>query len=413
MSKKKDLIARLIGEVEPRHPIPAETQEGRPLIEAGIVLVLLRHMTEKQAEASLAKLKSTYEDWNELRVAQVQEIGEYLKPGGKVTIDSRRKNSPAAAALKDYLQEVFQKTHGLDLEFWREDQDAAGKLVAEMPILGMAGASYLVWLASGRKVAVTPALIKLLDRLEVIKRTSSLARGRELIEPLIPPGKALEASVVLHEIAERWNDEDRPIYEEYPILRETPFGKKAHKDRQAQLARFEAQRKREEERRVREEERERKRQEQEAKRKAAAEAKRLAKEEAERKRSEAREEKKRKAAAAKAAKEAARKAAAKKREEAKKKAAAKKAAAKKNVAAKKEAERKKAAAKKAAAKKKTAKKTTARKPTTRKKATKRSTSKKSSARKTKKSTTRKSTKRKTSRGAASKASRKRKTTRRR
>jgi len=413
VSKKSDLVAALIKEVKLRHPMPSGPMDGLNLLEQGAVIVLMRHMTQKQAEQSVKALKGAYEDWNEVRVCQAQEISENLKHGGRkkgvALLHDRRE---AAMALKEYLQDVFQETDALDLEELREDPQIAGKAGMSLSVLGHAGASYLMFLASDGQVPVHLPLIKLLDRLGLIPKTTSLKKARGSVDNLVGKGQELEFTLAIHEVLELWEDEEAPIYMTVPCLQATDYGKKSFKDRSNAIAKAEAARKREEERLRKEEERERKMAEAEAKkrtreleRKRAAEEKKLAaarakaaaaeakRKEAEAKRAEAARKKeaaKKEAAAKKlAAKKAAekkvadKKAAAKKaaaKKAAAKKAAAKKAAAKKPAAAKKKAS-KKPAAKKKAAKKPAAKKPAAKKPAAKKKAAKKPAAKKKAAKK--------------------------------
>ncbi|MEE8467180.1 MAG: hypothetical protein V3T22_01915, partial [Planctomycetota bacterium] len=112
MSKNSDLVGLLLEQVKPLHPVPTAPKPGISLLEQGLVLVLMRHMTQRQAEVSLDALRAAYPDWNEARVSQVQEIAGHLRTS------SRKKGvalltdlSPAARALKDYLQDVYQITH--------------------------------------------------------------------------------------------------------------------------------------------------------------------------------------------------------------------------------------------------------------------------------------------------------------
>ncbi|MBL6754884.1 MAG: hypothetical protein ISQ11_00635 [Planctomycetes bacterium] len=362
MSKKSDLVAALIKEVKLRHPMPSGPTEGLNLLEQGAVIVLMRHMTQKQAEQSVKALKGAYEDWNEVRVCQAQEISENLKHGGRkkgvALLHDRRE---AAMALKGYLQDVFQETDALDLEELREEPQVAGKAGMSLSVLGHAGASYLMFLASDGQVPVHLPLIKLLDRLGLIPKTTSLKKARGSVDNLVGKGQELDFTLAIHEVLELWDDEEAPIYMTVPCLQATDYGKKSFKDRSTAIAKAEAARKREEERIRKDEERERKRAEAEAKkrareleRKRAAEEKKLAAARAKAAAAEA----KRKEAEAKRA-EVARKMEAAKKEAAAKKLAAKKAAAKK--AAAKKAAAKKAAAKKAAAKKAAAKKAAAKK----------------------------------------------------
>ena len=266
MSKKSDLVAALIKEVKLRHPMPSGPTEGLNLLEQGAVIVLLRHMTQKQAEQSVKALKGAFEDWNEVRVCQAQEISEFLRHGGRkkgvALLHDRRE---AAMALKEYLQDVFQETDALDLEELREEPQTAGKAGMSLQVLGHAGASYLMFLASDGQVPVHLPLIKLLDRLGLIPKTTSLKKARVSVDGLVGKGKELEFTLAIHEVLERWEDETAPIYMTVPCLQATDYGKKSFKDRSAALAKAEAARKREEERVRKEDERERKRVEAEAK----------------------------------------------------------------------------------------------------------------------------------------------------
>ncbi|MEC8513401.1 MAG: hypothetical protein VX015_14755 [Planctomycetota bacterium] len=441
MSKKNDLIARLIAEVKLRHPVPKSSMEGVNLLEQGAVLVLMRHMTQNQAEQSVKSLKAAYEDWNEIRVAQSQEIAKALRTSSrKKGVALLRARGVVAMALKDYLQDVFQQTHHLDLEELREDEQTAGKAAASLKVLGFPGAAFLMYVAADGQFPVHLPLVRLMDRLDLIGRTTSLKKARAAIEPLIPKGQELAFTLAFHEILERWEDEDEPIYMTVKSLRETPYGKKTAKERETAIARAEAAARREEERIRKEEERERKKLEAEAKkrareleRKRKAEEKKLAeakakaaaaekkKREAARKKEEAAKKKAAEKAAA-AKKRADERAAAAKKKAAEKAAAAKKKAAEKAAAAKKKAAERAAAAKKkaaeaakkgAASKKKPAKKKApARKASPKKKpATKRSAAKKAATKKSgvKKTSTKKPTAKK--KAAAKKAAVKKPATR--
>ena len=252
MSKKTDLIGRLIGAVELRHPMPNAPLEGASLLEQGAVLVLLRHLTQKQAEATVEALRAAYAgDWNEVRVSQVQEIATHIKTSSrKKGTELLRDLSTAADALKVYLQDVFQQTHGLDLEFLREDPSAGGKTIAEITTLGMAAGSFLLWVAGDGAVPVHTGLIRLLDRLGLMTRTASMRKAREQIEPLVPKGKELEFTLTFHEIVDCWNDPVEPIFMRVETLRDTPAGTKAYLERLASEKREAERRKKEEVRRI-------------------------------------------------------------------------------------------------------------------------------------------------------------------
>lgn len=448
MAKKSEVVARVVKAIQPRHPLPESPAEGFTLLEQGLYAVLHRHLTAKQAEQTVIALRGGFDDWNELRVSQAQEIAPFIKTSSrKKGLELLNDRKETALLIKDYLQDVFQEVHGLELEPLLEDAAWAGQIIADFKVLGLVGGAWLLWVGSGGKVPVHLPLLKMLDKLGWTARTTSLTKGRDMVDKLVPAGMEREFTIAMHEIVERWGDEDAPIYAEVEALREVPAAKKAHADWVQAVKRAEVQREREEARRIaaekkeaerlrKEEEKERKRIEAEAKKKArelerkrkveekkraAAKAKEDAAKEAKRKAEEqkkAAEAQKREAAAKKEAakKEAARKAAAAKKAAEKKAATAKKAAAKK-AAAKKTASKKKAAAKKTASKKKvtpkkvTAKKTTAKKTASKKKPT--AVSKKATAKKTaskKKATPKKAVSKKTAskkKATAKKTARKR------
>ena len=425
MTNTKTLITRFLDEYQPRWKIPAKPVEGFDLIEHGMLLVLHDHLTPNQAQATVKALRNADQDWNELRVSQSQEIAQFIRTSSRKTgTELLFEKKPVALAIKDYLQDVFQQTHGLTLEFLREDVAEHAPLLSEFKVLGMAGGSYVFWLANEGRVPVHLGLVKLLDKLGFCGKTTSIKKAIEMIDPLVPKGREAEFTLAFHDLLETWADEENPPFARFASLRETAYGKKAFSDWESARARAEAARIKEEERlrkeqekAEREAEKERKKQEAAAKRIAEAAERKAAAQE--RKRLAA--EKKAKAEAEKAAKaKAAEKAAAAKKAEAEKKAAAAKKAAAKKAA--KKAPAKKAAAKKVtkkaatkAAPKKVAKKAAAKKTTkkapakkaTAKKVTKKAPAKKATAKKvTKKAPAKKTTKKVAKKTTAKKATKK-------
>jgi endonuclease III len=343
------------------------------LLEHGMVYALLVEMTARQAEASVRSLRGAYEDWNEVRVSQIQEIAPFIK--SKSTDTSKR----GARLVKAFLQDVFQNNHSFDLSFVLEDIAAGGKAMATWPVLGVPGAHYLMWVATEGLMPVTAGIVRVFDRIGLMERTTSYKKGLEALSKLgSPKGKpALQFAMQFGEVAERWCDSRKPLCHACPLVEVCPYGKKVFQDWKVTQERLAVQRAREEEReqkRLEVEGRRIARQKEREKKLKASELKKARAEQARRK--------------AKAEAEVARKAAAKKAV-ADKKAAAKRAAAAKKAAAKKKAAKKKApkkVAKKPAAKKvtkkvtkKVAKKTAtkkAAKKTAKKKATKKKATKK-------------------------------------
>ena len=392
MSKKSDRIQQLVGKVELPGPVPSADLEGS-LLERGLYALLLRELPEARAKGGVLALRAEFEDYNEARVSQAQELARIIAPKGK-GLARLSKYMPAARRIKEYLQAIFQEIHGLDLEELASDPVGLGRQLASIEVLGSTLTSYLLYLAEGGELPVLAGNVRVLDRMGLMARTTSVRKAREVLDPQIPEKERLRTAIALGLVADRWCDARKPLCWECPLLDECPNGKKVFKEWKVQQERLEKQRQKEEARAAaqakKEEARRKREEEREAKAQAAADRKRerererlkkaKAREEEGRKRRQA-AEKKREAAAKKKAAEAKKKEAAKKKAAAKKKTAAKKKPAKKKPAKKKPAKKatKKKAAKKAT-KKKTAKKATkkkaAKKPAAKKKAAQKSTKKK-------------------------------------
>lgn len=290
MTKKSETASRLLQKIHPRWTLPKPLKEGS-LLEQGMLAVLVRQLPQEKAEAAIAALKEAYPDWNEMRVAQVQEIaGRMTKKGRTPRRESVKSALLAATQARDYLQEVYQRVHGLDLEILREDPAAGGKLLQSLPKLGLAAGSQLLWIANGGQLPVHGALVRVLDRLGLVSRSGSVKKAGEAIAPLVEPGKDLQFVERFSEVADRWCDARRPICQDCVLVEDCPHGKKVAHDWKAQQARMAAARSRDEARRALVEKKEaarRARDEARAAKKAEADAKKHEREKKKRERAEA------------------------------------------------------------------------------------------------------------------------------
>jgi hypothetical protein len=135
VSKKQDPIAQLLAAYKPSIPMPAAAPTGVPLVDVAVKLVLMRRIPEAECDAILAALHAAYSDWNELRVSQTQEVLQHfpgVAPGDR---QRQRELHPVAIDLRESLQEIFQYTHGLDLEFLRQDVSEGAKALASCRLL--------------------------------------------------------------------------------------------------------------------------------------------------------------------------------------------------------------------------------------------------------------------------------------
>ena len=179
MSKKNEQLQKLFKKVTVRVSLP-KVVEGMPLLEQGMLAVLVRHMPQEKAESFIAALKKAYPEWNEVRVCQTEEIAAAIR-GGKASRDKLSPLFPPARDAREYLQEVFQKTHGMELDSLRDDPAGNAKALAQMPVLGTAATAQVLALANGGKLPIHPPLVRLLERTGVVAK-GGLKKAKDLGE---------------------------------------------------------------------------------------------------------------------------------------------------------------------------------------------------------------------------------------
>jgi hypothetical protein len=355
---KRPTLAQVLDLLESLHGLPVHSEKpDDPLLDHLLVAVLSTHAGVGKAREALRSLSASYLDFNELRVSPKSEIEQALAP-----FVPAEKLAQAAWDLRMTLQDVYDGTHGLDLEplRGREPEDLK-HFLTKLPNIPGGPAAMVVQLAVGEDhLVLGPLESHLLDRLGMLPRAATPHRVRVAMEKQVKAGERLRFAWVTGAASH--------VFEKDPELDPShPFVKLLIDCRAKELAERERRRKEEELRKKAEA----KRQAIEAAKKArldaiaqkkreAEEKKKAAQEAAKKKREDAAKALAAKKAAEKAkvlearkkAQEAAQEAAKKKREDAAKALAAKKAAEKQKRDEKakrdKEAAAKKAAAKKAA-----------------------------------------------------------------
>jgi endonuclease III len=246
VSSKNEQLSKLLKKITPRAALP-KAPEGLSLLEHGLLCVLARHVAQDRAETFVAALRKAYPEWNEKRVAQTDEIAAVLK-GGRTTPERLRSVWGPAREARDYLQEIFQKTHAMDLEFLRGDVPAGAKMLAQMPVFGTAATCRILALAGDNKVPAHPALVRVLERTGIVGK-GNLKKAKDL-EDYLPSSEGSALLERVGEVADRWCHAKSPACHECPLVDECTFGKKAFQEWKVQQARAESQRQREAARRA-------------------------------------------------------------------------------------------------------------------------------------------------------------------
>ncbi len=166
-------------------PIHLERADD-PLLDHLLVGVLALHAGVGKAKEALRALSAAYLDFNEVRVSGTGEIRTALEP-----FVPAERLPQAAWDLRMALQDVYDATHGLDLEplRGREPEDLR-HFATRLPNTAGGPAALVFQLAVGEKhLALGPLEHRLLDRLGLLPRAATPARVRQAVERLIKPGE--------------------------------------------------------------------------------------------------------------------------------------------------------------------------------------------------------------------------------
>jgi hypothetical protein len=351
---KKPSLEQVLAALETLYGLPQYAERpDDPLLDHLLVGVLSTYAGTAKAREALRALSGTYLDLNELRISPKNEIEHALAP-----FVPAERLPQAAWDLRMTLQDVFDGTHGLDLEPLRgRDPEDLKHFLTKLPNIPGGPAAMVLQLAVGEKhLVLGPLESHLLERFGMLPRAATPHRVRVAMEKLVKPGDRLRFAWVTGAAAHLF-EKDPELDPEHPFVRLLIDARAKELADRERKKKDEAIRKKAEEKRQAIEAAKRARLEAIAQKKREADEKKKAAQDAAKKRKDDAA----KAAAAKKAAEKARQAEAKKKkvEAAKAAAAAKKAAekAKQDAAAKAKKEaaekaKREAAAKKAAAKKK-------------------------------------------------------------
>jgi len=166
-------------------PIHLERADD-PLLDHLLVGVLALHAGAAKAKEALRALSAAYLDFNEVRVSGTGEIRTLLEPFVPV-----ERLPQAAWDLRMALQDVYDTTHGLDLEPLRgRDPEDLRHFATKLPNTAGGPAALVFQLAVGEKsLALGPLEHRLLDRLGLLPRAATPVRVRQAVERLIKPGE--------------------------------------------------------------------------------------------------------------------------------------------------------------------------------------------------------------------------------
>lgn len=190
-SKKIQKLYRSLKRKPGRHT-PVEFNEP---VDSLVFAIVSENLTESQAQSAMKKLKDYFVDWNDLRVATVEEIAEVL---GQDMPAARN----IAATLVGTLNAVFEKHNMLSLQSLRK----LGKRPAKLLLEKLGGTTpfvvdYCMLSAlQGHAIPLTPKMIEYLKTSQLINAEAGYEEIEGFLARLISIKNAYEFySLLRHE----------------------------------------------------------------------------------------------------------------------------------------------------------------------------------------------------------------------
>ncbi len=179
-------IKKLYLALKRRTAKPARVDYDEP-VDALVYAVVSENITDPKAHSAIKKLRDYFIDWNDLRVAAVDETAEVL---GQDVTTARN----TAAALGNSLRAVFEKYNMLSLQALNK----LGKRPAKQVLEKLTGANtfvvdYIMLTAlRGHAIPLTPGMIEFLRTNELVHAEAGYEEIEGFLTRQIPAKNAYE-----------------------------------------------------------------------------------------------------------------------------------------------------------------------------------------------------------------------------
>lgn len=226
-------------------PRTAEHPEA-PLLDHLLVGVLTNWVDREKATRCIRAISENFLDLNEARVSPLAELTQVLHPW------LGAKSAEAANAVRVALQDVFDGTHGLDLEPLRgREPDDLRKFLKELPHTMGGPATAIFQLALGTDdIALVAPVHRVLERLKVLPQSTTPARVRAALEKTVKAPERLQFAWAVGSHAGAVCHSKLPLCESCLVLVNCPFGEAEMKKRELERKKDELRKANEEKRRL-------------------------------------------------------------------------------------------------------------------------------------------------------------------
>jgi endonuclease-3 len=193
---------------------PVERHHRAPIDEL-VLTVLSQNTNDRNRDVAYQRLRARFDDWDEVRDADVAEVEEAIRPGGLAPTKAVR------------IQEILRALGDDDLmELETEPLEDARRRLTELPGVGRKTAACVLMFAFGRPdIPVDTHVFRVGGRLGLFRPGASLEEAHDVMLRIVPPEDAYEMHVSLIRHGRRICVARNPRCLECPLLSLCPYGR--------------------------------------------------------------------------------------------------------------------------------------------------------------------------------------------
>jgi endonuclease-3 len=196
-----------------------QAHRSLPALDELILTVLSLNTSDLNCGRAYRAMRARYPRWEDVLAADLPELVEVLRPGGLA--------NQKAPRIQAILARLAGSEHGLDLEWLSQLEPAeAMSFLTTLPGVGAKTASCVLLFSLRMPVMpVDTHVHRIAIRLGLIPPRTTADAAHPLLTALTPPGRMLEAHLLLIEHGRRTCKARRPLCEQCVLLDLCPFGR--------------------------------------------------------------------------------------------------------------------------------------------------------------------------------------------
>jgi endonuclease III len=189
-----------------------------PALDELVLTILSQNTSDLNRDRAYMAMRKRFPTWAEVLAAPPGELVEALRPGGLA--------NQKAPRIQAVLGTLADGPHGLDLEWLAElETGAAMAWLTRLPGVGIKTASCVLLFSLDEPVMpVDTHVHRVAGRLGLIPAGTGAAAAHALLTAATPPGRMLEAHLLLIEHGRRTCRARRPLCAACPLLGRCPHG---------------------------------------------------------------------------------------------------------------------------------------------------------------------------------------------